>query len=162
MRVVVLISILVLSFIFTACSDKTLNVTTQQLPQVQEKNKTTIALFILHNYTDTPRAGQRAANIVEGVLSAKGYGVIYLPKELSFQEEKSLAQKNNAKYFMSGAVSEWRYKTGIDGEPAVSLRLALYATKTGELVWSGVGANNDWGKGSIGTTAQSLIEEMLN
>ncbi|MEO1938403.1 MAG: DUF4136 domain-containing protein [Sulfurimonas sp.] len=139
-----------------------MQVTNQQLPQIQQKNKPVILLFSLQNYTDTPRAGKRAANIVEGVLSAKGYSVFYHSQALSLEKERMIAKNKNADYFMSGAVSEWRYKTGIDGEPAVSLRIALYDVKNGKLVWSGVGANNDWGKGSIGTTAQSLIEEMFN
>ena len=150
------------SLFMSACSDKTLQVTDQQLPNIQKDKQINIVLFALQNYTDTPRAGKRAANIVQGVLSAKGYTVFYDPQALPLEKERTIAQEKNAEYFMSGAVSEWRYKTGIDGEPAVSFRLALYETKTGKLVWSGVGANNDWGKGSIGTTAQSLIEEMFN
>ncbi len=157
----IIITLLATSLFMGACSDKTLQVTDQQLPQIQQKNKPVILLFCLKNYTDTPRAGKRAANIVEGVLSARGYKVSYHSKALSLKKERIIAKNKNADYFMSGAVSEWRYKTGIDGEPAVSFRLALYDTQSGKLVWSGVGANNDWGKGSIGTTAQSLIEDMF-
>ncbi len=162
MKVTIMVVALMASLLVSACSDKTLHVTSQQLPQVQKDRGTSIMLFALQNYTDTPRAGKRAANITEGVLSAKGYGVFYYPQALSFEKEHVIAKNKNADYFMSGAVSEWRYKTGIDGEPAVSFRLALYDTKSGKLIWSGIGANNDWGKGSIGTTAQSLIEEMFN
>jgi len=158
----IIIALLFASLFMSACSDKTLQVTNQQLPNIQEDKQINIVLFALQNYTDTPRAGKRAANIVQGVLSAKGYTVSYNPQALSLEKERTIAENKHADYFMSGAVSEWRYKTGIDGEPAVSFRLALYDTKTGKLVWSGVGANNDWGKGSIGTTAQSLIEEMFN
>jgi PBP1b-binding outer membrane lipoprotein LpoB len=161
-RVVTFVNILIVSFFLTACSDKILTTTQQQLPAVQEKQKISIILFDLQNYTDTPRAGKRAANIVEGVLASKAYHVSYYPKSLSLPEALSIAKKQNVHYLMNGAVSEWRYKTGIDGEPAVSLRLALYEVESGKLIWSGVGANNDWGKGSIGTTAQSLIEEMFN
>jgi PBP1b-binding outer membrane lipoprotein LpoB len=162
MKLTIFATLFIASFFINGCSDKTLHVTNQQLPSIQKDQQTNIILFALNNYTDTPRAGKRAANIVQGVLSAKGYTVSYDPQALPLEKERLIAQKKHAKYFMSGAVSEWRYKTGIDGEPAVSFRLALYDTKTGKLIWSGVGANNDWGKGSIGTTAQSLIEEMFN
>jgi len=148
-------ALVLLGILISGCSGKILTTTQKSLP-LSDKNKSVhITLFTLNNYTDTPRAGMRAANIVEGVLSAKGYRVSYV------KEPKNGALESKSDYYMTGAVSEWRYKTGIDGEPAVALRLALYNTKTGELVWSSVGANNDWGNGSIGTTAQSLIEDMF-
>ena len=148
-------------FIFSACSDKTISLTSDSLPTAKIKDNINITLFSLNNYTDTPRAGMRAANIAEGILSSRGYKVYFYNKETTQKDRGAIAKQQNSKYYMSGAVSEWRYKTGIDGEPAVSIRLALYNTKTDRLVWSGVGANNDWGNGSIGTTAQSLIEEMF-
>jgi len=142
------------------CSSKALRVTEKPLPSLDNNKTVSITLFNLENYTDTPRAGMRAANIVEGILNAKGYTVIYNNAQADDAKD-ALAKENKSDYYMTGAVSEWRYKTGIDGEPAVSLRLALYNTKTNELVWSGVGADNSWGNASIGTTAQSLIENML-
>jgi hypothetical protein len=157
-------SLLLVSFLmvmFAGCSDKVLTLTDHALPEVSNNKSIKIMLFPLKNYTDTPRAGMRASNIVEGVLSAKSYKVIYNTTPTLKKEAAAMAKSNGSDYYMLGAVSEWRYKTGIDGEPAVSFRLALYNTKTDTLVWSGVGSNNDWGNGSIGTTAQSLIEEML-
>jgi uncharacterized Zn-binding protein involved in type VI secretion len=142
--------------ILSGCSGKILTTTQKQLPSLNKNKTITITLYALKNYTDTPRAGKRAANIVEGVLSAKGYKINFVP---TADKGDDVAEKSE--YYMNGAVSEWRYKTGIDGEPAVALRLALYDTKTGKLVWSSVGSNNDWGNGSIGTTAQALIEDMF-
>jgi hypothetical protein len=157
---IVYISVLLLSvFFMSGCSDRVLNVTQRPMPTLDKNRATTITLFTLKNYTDTPRAGMRAANIIEGVLYAKGYIVHYVKKSDEFK--KSELQKYQSDYYMTGAVSEWRYKTGIDGEPAVSFRLALYDSKTNRLVWSGVGSDNDWGNASIGTTAQALIEDML-
>jgi len=146
---------------FVGCSSKKVTVSKHPLPKITEKSIPTIMLFPLQNYTDTPRAGMRASNIVEGILSAEGYKLIYYPSEISRENAAKLAKEKQSNYYMLGAVSEWRYKTGIDGEPAVSFRLALYDTKTDKLIWSGMGSNNDWGNGSIGTTAQTLIEEMF-
>ncbi len=64
-------------------------------------------------------------------------------------------------YFMTGGVSEWRYKNGIDGEPVVSLRLTLYNASTGRAVWSATGSAGNWGNDTLGRTAQALIEEMV-
>lgn len=160
-----------MAFLFiVGCSSKTISVTPNKLPELytdinathRMKNNVKVSLFKLNNYTDTPRAGQRATNIVEGVLLAKGYKIYtHLTSDSksleSFQEQ---AQEDGAKYFLSGGVSEWRYKTGIDGEPAVSLRLNLYKTNNMKLIWSATGADSDWGTGSIGTTAQELIRSM--
>ncbi len=158
-----------LALFLIGCSSTTI-VTTKSLPPVyvdinkthQIKNDIKITLINLNNYTDTPRAGQRATNIVEGILLAKGYQVIthINTNIITLQTAQKKAQADESKYFLTGGISEWRYKTGIDGEPAVSLQLSLYDTKSGEIVWSATGADSDWGTGSIGTTAQNLISKM--
>ena len=142
------------------------------LPAVYQENKETreeikkdivIAIFKLHNYTDTPRAGKRAANIVEGILLSEEYVVKnHIDKiDRTLQEMQSEAQREGAEYFLTGGVSEWRYKTGIDGEPAVSLKLVLYKTADLKIVWSATGSESDWGISSVGTVAQKLIQKMI-
>jgi len=122
-----------------------------------------ISLFAMQNYTDTPNAGKRASNILEGVLLGKAYKVIsHLEKpNLSQKEMKKIAKKDGANYYISGGISEWRYKTGIDGEPAVSLKAVMYSTKDASVVWSATSSESDWGTSSIGTTAQNLFESMI-
>ncbi|WP_457743682.1 hypothetical protein [Sulfurimonas sp.] len=165
-----LIVFLIVTLFIAGCSSKTMIVTNQTLPQVyvdvnstsQIKQDIKISLFQLDNYTDTPRAGQRATNIVEGVLLAKGYNVTahIENKNYTLAQIKLNAKQDHSKYYLIGGVSEWRYKTGIDGEPAVSMQLSLYKTQNSSLVWSATAADSDWGTGSIGTTAQELIENM--
>ena len=153
------------------CSSTSLVTTEKSLPKVYvDVNEThnlqkdvVVSLFRLNNYTDTPRAGMRSANIIEGQLLSKGFRVkSHISKDAySFKKAKKEAKKDKSKYFIIGGVSEWRYKTGIDGEPAVSLQLSMYKTKSGKLEWSATGADSDWGNGSIGTTAQNLIQMMM-
>jgi len=146
--------------LFSGCYTTALVSTQNNLPKV---NKTIqISTFELDNYTDTPRAGMRAANIVEGVLLAKGYRLkTHMSKKIdSLEDAKKLAQEDKSQYFLIGGISEWRYKTGIDGEPAVSLKLNLYDTKDAKLIWSATGSDSNWGDSSIGSTAQNLIEKM--
>ncbi|WP_353662213.1 DUF4136 domain-containing protein [Hydrogenimonas sp. SS33] len=148
--------------LFSGCSTKVY--TTSPMPQPAEKGvKKKVALFSLHNYTDTPDAGKRAANIVEGVLLAKGYEVASHISEGEVSQSKAIAEaaSEGDDYVLLGGVSEWRYKTGIDGEPAVSLHMKLIDPKTGKVVWSATASGNDWGNASIGTTAQQMIEEMV-
>jgi len=154
------------------CSTSSLVKTEKSLPVVYEdfnathekKNDITVSLFRLNNYTDTPRAGMRASNIIEGMLLIKGYRVVSHLKDKvpSIKKARKIAKKDGSKYFMYGGVSEWRYKTGIDGEPAVSFQMSLYKTKKSKLVWSATGSDSDWGNASIGTTAQDLVAEMMS
>ena len=156
---------------FIGCTSNLVVSTPKGLPPVyedvndtyQKKNDIPVSVFRLQNYTDTPRAGMRAANIIEGILKAKGYRVIshVHDKKYSLKKASKKAKDDGSQYFIYGGVSEWRYKTGIDGEPAVSLQISLYKTKNKKLVWSATGSDSDWGNGSIGTTAQSLILNMM-
>jgi len=155
----------------TGCSSAAITTTKKTLPSVyvdvndsyQKQKEIKITLFRLNNYTDTPRAGLRAANIVEGILLSRGYKIKSRLNEKtpSLKKARKIALEDGSNYFMYGGVSEWRYKTGIDGEPAVSLQLSLYKTKNGKLKWSATGSDNDWGNASIGTTAQNLLETMM-
>ncbi|SFV53505.1 Extracellular Matrix protein PelC [hydrothermal vent metagenome] len=163
--------VLMVIFFVSGCSTSTITVTENHLPKVYKdhnetheiKRKIKISLFRLNNYTDTPKAGLRAANILEGVLRSKGYIVkTHIKKKYpTIKQARKQAKKDKSHFFMYGGVSEWRYKTGIDGEPAVSVQLSLYKTKNGKLKWSASGSDSDWGNGSIGTTAQDLFEDML-
>jgi len=153
--------------LFNGCSSATITTTDTSLSDLDQNKSKQIAqitLFRLNNYTDTPRAGLRAANIVEGVLLSRGYHINSKLKEKtpSLKKAQDIAKIDGSKYFIYGGVSEWRYKTGIDGEPAVSLQLSLYQSSDGKLIWSSTGSDNDWGNASIGTTAQNLIEKMLD
>lgn len=159
------------TLLFVACSSTSLVSTQKSLPKVyvdhnasyELKKNVKVSVFKLNNYTDTPRAGMRAANIVKGILLSKGYKIkshIY-DDVYTLKKAKKIAKKDKSRYFVIGGLSEWRYKTGIDGEPAVSLQLSMYKTKGSKLVWSATGSDSDWGNGSIGTTAQNLVEMMM-
>ena len=163
--------ILLLLVLLSGCSTAVITTTSKSLPQVyrdhnathDEKVSIKVTVFRLNNYTDTPRAGLRASNIMEGLLLTRGYKVTshINEKTPSLKKARKIAKSDKSKYFMYGGVSEWRYKTGIDGEPAVSLQFTLYKTKNAKKAWSATGSDSDWGNASIGTTAQNLIDEMF-
>lgn len=161
-----LFSILLLS----GCSNLVV-ATQEKLPPVykdinethQIKQDIPVSVFRLQNFTDTPMAGLRAANLLEGVLKSKEYRVIShtSKKEYTFKKAAKKAKEDGSLYFIYGGVSEWRYKTGIDGEPAVSLQISMYKTKNKKLVWSATGSASDWGLASVGSTAQALLLDMV-
>lgn len=122
------------------------------------------------NYTETSMAGLRASAILEGVMRANGYKVkerFWEHKDTDFSpvEIKELfarAKNTEARYVVTGQVNEWRYKTGIDGEPAVSITINIYDAKSGGIVWSGTAARSGWSYESLGTAAQKLMDGMFS
>jgi TolB-like protein len=158
MKNIILMSIIGLSMV--ACTSPEIEKSTENFPLLSSKK---VVVYGFQNYTETPLAGKRAASLVDGILSAKGYQTAnrvdtYYTSRIKMCKE---AQAMHIPYLLTGAVSEWRYKTGIDGEPAVSLSLKLLNTSTCSSVWSATASDNNWGNASIGTTAQSLLNKII-
>ena len=124
-----------------------------------------MTIYAMSNYTDTPRAGMRAANIAEGILLANGYRVESRidsdSRKLTLDEKISDARQRGSRYIFVGGVSEWRYKTGIDGEPAISLQFKIIDIESKIVKWSATASDSSWGNDSIGTVAQELISNMI-
>ena len=124
------------------------------------------------NYTETPMAGLRASTIVESVLSKKNISLISLiggsdEMELSkskltlLNETKEQAKQLGVDYLIVGNVQEWRYKTGIDGEPVVSYSIRVIDLESERVLFNGVGAKSGWGHKSIGVVAQEIAENLI-
>ena len=123
------------------------------------------AVLPFENYTETPYAGYRVASILEGVLASKGYNLIprvwyLMERELAGEEIEKLkesAVKNGARYVVHGSVNEFRYKTGLDGEPAVSITVSVYDVKENKVVKNVTVSGSGWVHESLGTLAQKLL-----
>ena len=131
------------------------------------------ALLPIANHTDVPQAGLRAEAIAEGVLRSRGvaklmhYPAALNPDSLLEPSERKVqtdaskwAHQAGARYGLTGAVDEWRYKVGIDGEPAVGLALQIVDLDSGAVVWSGVGARSGWSREALTAVAQKLVREL--
>lgn len=131
---------------------------------VPKKEKCAILPF--SNLSDTPLAGERVAAILYGVMKSKGYNVdlYFSPKEEDFtQQEIEKLEKEAEKEFnciIGGSVNEWRYKVGIDGEPAVSVTYTVKNVKTGTIT-SGTVSGTDWGHKSLGLLTQELFNKVF-
>lgn len=132
------------------------------------------AVLPIVNHTETPQAGARAESITEALMRAQGLAdVRRYPGEASGDaladpveakvRETALAWAKGAgvKYAVTGAVDEWRYKVGVDGEPAVGVALSIVEVDTGRVLWSGVGAKTGWSREAVAGVAQKLIRELL-
>ena len=126
------------------------------------------------NATETPFAGQRAEAIGEGLLRSLGVADVQrYPAQLASDNlfengapkdtDKALewARGQNARYAITGTVDEWRYKVGVDGEPAVGVALSVVDVSTGRTVWSGVGAKSGWSRDALSAVAQKLMKSLL-
>jgi len=126
------------------------------------------------NNTETPLAGSRAEAIAEGLLRSRGINKLRrypaaLQQDALFEpgDRKQLdagltwAREEGAKYALSGSVDEWRYKVGVDGEPAVGIALAIIDVSSGETLWNGVGGKSGWSREALSAVAQQLIRNLL-
>jgi TolB-like protein len=133
------------------------------------------ALLPIANHTDVPQAGLRAEAIAEGVLRSRGVAkLLHYPPALNpasllepgegkaQADAAKWAREAGARYALTGAVDEWRYKVGIDGEPAVGLALQIIELESGAVVWSAVGARSGWSREALAAVAQKLVRELLD
>jgi TolB-like protein len=133
------------------------------------------ALLPIVNHTDVPQAGLRAETITEVLLRSRGVGNLrrYPPtlnQDSLFEpaERKAVidamnwAREQGVLYAVTGAVDEWHYKVGIDGEPAVGITLQIIDLKDGDrVVWSAAGSKSGWSRDALSAVAQKLIKDML-
>ncbi|RLJ70114.1 hypothetical protein BCF55_0378 [Hydrogenivirga caldilitoris] len=124
----------------------------------------TYAVVPFENYSDTPLAGYSVASIVEGILRAKGFRVServwnYKSTDPTSEELSEILKKakDNADYVIYGTVNEYRYKTGIDGEPAVSITVYVIETSTDKVVYGASLSSTGWAHESLGTVTQKLL-----
>ncbi len=133
------------------------------------------ALLPMENHTETPQAALRMEAITETLFRAKGaMSLKTYPSTLSqdslFEpaDDKALetalswAQQSGARYAITGAVNEWRYKTGVDGEPAVGLTIKIIDVQTHQVIWSAAGARTGWGREAVSAVAQKLLEKLTD
>ena len=135
-----------------------------------------IAVIPFSNYTETPLAGERAMSITAATLESRGLIniVVYqnhdehnalLPGMSKIKSQNALLQwasKTGARYAVTGAVNEWSYKVGLDGEPVVGISLQLIELSSKRIVWTAVGSESGGSRIAVSTVAQELINTMLN
>lgn len=131
------------------------------------------AVLPLINLSQTPQAGDQAASVVSAILRAKGRDnvTLYLPDdrnpllyESSERQQTAMnsARNDGAEYLVTGTVEEWRYKSGLDGEPAVGITLEVRSADDNRVVWSGTAARTGWGRESVSVAAHKVLDELVD
>jgi polysaccharide biosynthesis protein PelC len=155
--------------LISACSSITQSVTTPALAASDP-----VAVVTLANFTETPAAGSSATAIAANVLRQNGLtDVRVAPPDAASNAmfdtaqreigEKKLAwaRQQHVKYVLTGAVEEWRYKAGVDGEPVAGITFELVDVASGQVVWSATGSRSGWSRSSLANVASSLIGKLL-
>lgn len=141
-------------------------------PNLESGAKWALTPFL--NHTDAPQAGMRAEAVADTLLRSMGVSdLVRYPAELAqesvFEASERKAQdealrwakEQGARYALTGAVTEWRYKAGVDGEPAVGVSLSIVDLQSGAVVWSAAGGKSGWSRDAVSAVAQNLIRDLL-
>jgi hypothetical protein len=84
-----------------------------------------------------------------------------LPDRKLQADAQRWAAEQGIRYALTGAVDEWRYKVGVDGEPAVGLVLQVIDLQSGDVVWTATGAKSGWSREALSAVAQKLMRDLL-
>ena len=135
----------------------------------------TVAVAPIANFTETPDAGRSAGSIAANALRVGGLTDVRLaPADTSANAmfdsaardstEKKLewARSQHVRFVLTGAVEEWRYKAGVDGEPVVGVTFELIDVSTGKVVWSATGSRTGWSRSGLSSIATALIGDVLS
>lgn len=131
------------------------------------------AIIPLGNLSQAPQAGDQAASILSALLRARGASEVelYLPADdnpLVYDnrarqlEAIETAKEGGAEIIVSGTVDEWRYKSGLDGEPAVGLTLEFRNADDNSVIWSATGARTGWGREGVTVAGHKVLDELLD
>ena len=160
-----------LSLALSACS--TLH-TTPALSQLDSQS--TWVLLPSINNSETAQAGARLDSItasllrVHGVQNLQTYpgsdtnkdALFQLADQRSQNEALVWAKTQGARYAVAASVDEWRYKVGLDGEPAAGITLSIIDVTSSKVVWTGSAASTGWSREAVSAVAQKTVDKLLN
>ena len=126
------------------------------------------------NYSETPQAGERVESLLETLL--RKAGVVQLDRyppikdddthlvvsdKQRYEESLGWARQQHFDYAVSGSVEEWRYKSGIESEPAVGISVRIVDLKTNRVLWSASGARTGGAGDNTSGTALTILDSLL-
>lgn len=147
------------------------NRTTMTMPIVLADK---VAMLPVANFTDVPQAGLRVEALLESALRQSGLRqlVIYPPAlnpETLFEpserktqaDAEKWAKAQGMRYVVTAAVNEWRYKVGVDGEPAVGLMLQVKDLSNDQVVYSSAGGRTGGSRQALSAVGLQLTTELV-
>ena len=127
------------------------------------------------NLAETPRAGERVESILQSIL--KNHGVnkvaffsrndpgnltLFIDDGKRLETAKKWAKSKGFRYGITGSVQEWRYKNGLDGEPAVGITLNIVDLKKNDgMLWTATASRTGWGAENLTRTTIKVLHTLL-
>ena len=123
------------------------------------------------NATNDDHAGRALTELTGTALVARGIP-LYQTEELllTTQEEtaagpegryQELAQTIGATHLLIGTVHEYRYKTDLDGDPAVGITIRIVDARDGRTVWQGSSSNIGYAFASVTSASQRAVRRLV-
>jgi hypothetical protein len=126
------------------------------------------------NFSETPQAGERIESMLETLLRKQGISSLdrYPPikdddthlvvsDRQRYEESMAWARGQKFDYAVYGSVEEWRYKSGIEGEPAVGLSVRIVDLKNNRVLWSGSGSRTGGRSDNASETALTILDSLV-
>ncbi len=162
------ISCITICITLSGCADSTLHASRA----VPFARTAAVAVAPFANYTTTPGAGSRAASMAASLLQAHGLKTASamavgrrnrLPLGLEPNPATLLrkARAMGARYIVEGAVQEWRYTIGLDGQPAVAVTMNLVSVRSGRIIWTATASRSGSPRESVGVLAENALNAMV-
>jgi len=163
--------LVILSTVLTACTTMNLNVSNRVVLPAELP----IVVGPLANHSDTPLANRQVESMLTGYLQSKGFrNITSYPRQSNCEKllycadetlpnSKLLAwgRAHHVAFILTGAVNEWRYKVGLDGEPVGGVSLLLLNVKSGKTIWTGVGSIIGGSRSGLDVVGQQLLQALL-
>ncbi len=73
-----------------------------------------------------------------------------------------LARSAGASHLLIGTVHEYRYKTDLNGDPAVGVTLRLVDAATGQTLWQGTSANVGYAFASLTSASRKAVRVLVS
>lgn len=73
----------------------------------------------------------------------------------------TIARSVGASHLLIGTVHEYRYKTDLDGDPAVGVTMRLVEASTGRTVWQGTSGNVGYAFASVTSASQKAVNHLI-
>ena len=171
-----LLAFLICSAMVSGCGSLVSGGRTGSTPMVQTiSTDDKVALLPVANFTDVPQAGLRVEALLEPALRKIGLRQLQLyppslnpetlfePSERKAQlEAEKWARTQGVRYVVSAAVNEWRYKVGVDGEPAVRLMVQVKDLTSGAVVYSSAGGRTGGSREALIAVGLQLTSELVS
>lgn len=155
-----------LTVVTAACATSQVDVDTRGTLPASPRS---VVLLPIENMSGAPLAGERAEAILLTLLRQRLDDLRhYQPQSETglpvpdgrqrYLRALTRAREAGLELGVTGTVVEWRYRPGLDDEPAVSISLRIVDVPSGRILWSGSGARGSGG--TVGALAQVLLRDL--